>query len=164
MSKYEHHQSHFKLRKFLLGFFIVQKQWDPNFLLLCISFLLCKDLQPYSHDRFSKILITFFVKKIITYKTYVEEKHVESILETLENMTKTIIQFEYLQAYSHNCFSKISRTFYASRNLWIIIAFLQRTLKIKLFVLTNTLLQYIPLLALADRQNHRQRVKYTRYT
>ncbi len=31
----------FNLRKFLLGFFITQKQWDPNFLLLCISFLLC---------------------------------------------------------------------------------------------------------------------------
>ncbi len=54
MSKYKHHQSHFDLRKFLLGFFILQKQVDPNFLLLCISFLLCIDLQPYSHDGFSK--------------------------------------------------------------------------------------------------------------
>jgi hypothetical protein len=26
MSKYKHHQSHFNLRKFLLGFFILQKQ------------------------------------------------------------------------------------------------------------------------------------------
>jgi hypothetical protein len=26
MSKHEHHQSHFNLRKFLLGFFILQKQ------------------------------------------------------------------------------------------------------------------------------------------
>ncbi len=26
VSKYEHHQSHFNLRKFLLGFFILQKQ------------------------------------------------------------------------------------------------------------------------------------------
>ncbi len=34
MSKYKHHQSHFNLRKFLLCFFISQKQWDPNFLLL----------------------------------------------------------------------------------------------------------------------------------
>ncbi len=54
VSKYEHHQSHFNLRKFLLGFFILQKQLDPNFLLLRISFLLCMDLQPYSHDHFSK--------------------------------------------------------------------------------------------------------------
>ncbi len=28
---------------------------------------------PYSHDRFSKILRTFFVKKMIPYKTYVRE-------------------------------------------------------------------------------------------
>ncbi len=41
VSKKEHHQSHFNLRKFLLGFFILQKQWDPNFLVVCISFLLC---------------------------------------------------------------------------------------------------------------------------
>ncbi len=34
----------FNLRKFLFGFFILQEQWDPNFLLLCISFLLCMDL------------------------------------------------------------------------------------------------------------------------
>jgi hypothetical protein len=110
VSKYEHHQSHFNLRKFLLGFFISQKQWDPNFLLLCISFFLCIDLQSYSHDRFSKILRTFFV----------------------------------------------------SRNYWIIVVFLQRTLKEKLpFVLINTLLLRIPLLALADERNYGQRSKYT---
>ncbi len=63
VSKYEHHQSHFNLVKFLLGFFILQKQWDPNFLLLCIPFLLCIDLQPYSHDRFSKISRTFFASR-----------------------------------------------------------------------------------------------------
>ncbi len=60
VSKYEHHQSHFDLRKFLLGFFILQKQWDSNFLLLCISLLLCMDLQSYSHDCFSKISRTLF--------------------------------------------------------------------------------------------------------
>ncbi len=108
MSKFEHHQSHFNLRKFLLGFFTLQKQWDPNFLLLCISFLLCMDLQPYSHDSFSKI----------------------------------------------------SRTFFASRNWWIIVVFLQRTPKEKLpFVLINTLYLHIPLLALTDRQNDRQTEK-----
>ncbi len=106
MSKYEHHQSHFNLRKILLGFFLFQKQWDPKFLLLCISLLHCIGLQPYSHDRFSKIL----------------------------------------------------RTFVASRKKWIIVVFLQRTLKDKLpFVLINTLLLLIPLLALTDRQNDRQR-------
>jgi hypothetical protein len=52
VSKYKHQQSHFNLRKFLLGFFILQIQWDQNFLLLCISFLLCMDLQPYSNDSF----------------------------------------------------------------------------------------------------------------
>jgi hypothetical protein len=60
MSKYKHHQSHFNLRKFLLGFFILQKQWYPNFLLLCISFLVCMDLQPYRHNQFSKISRTLF--------------------------------------------------------------------------------------------------------
>jgi hypothetical protein len=35
---------HFNLRKFLFGFFILQNQLDPYFLLLCISFLLCMDL------------------------------------------------------------------------------------------------------------------------
>ncbi len=111
MSKYEHHQSHFNLRKFLLGFFILQKQWDPNFLLLCISFLLCMDLQPSSH----------------------------------------------------NCFSKISRTSFASRNYWIIVVLLQCMLKEKLpFVLISTLLLHIPLLALTDRQNYWWRNKYTR--
>ncbi len=110
MSKYEHHQSHFKLRKFLLGFFILQKQLDPNFLLLFVSFLFCMDLQPYSHDPFSKI----------------------------------------------------SRTFFAGRNLWIIVEFLQCTLKEKLpFVLVNTLLLHLPLLALTDRQNDGQKNEYT---
>ncbi len=108
MSKYEHHQSHFNRRKFLFGFFILQKQWVPNFLLLCISFLLCIDLQPYSND----------------------------------------------------CFSKISRTFFASRNQWIIVVFLQRTLKEKLpFVLINTLLLHILLLALTHRQTEWQTEK-----
>jgi hypothetical protein len=74
--------------------------WDPNFLILRISYLHCMDLQPYSHDRFSKI----------------------------------------------------SRLLCASRNLWIIVVFLQRTRKEKLpFILINTLLFHISLLALTDR-------------
>ncbi len=57
-----------------------------------------------------------------------------------------------LQPYSHNSFSKISRAFFASRNQWIIVVFLQCRLKVKLpFVLINTLLLRIPLLALTDR-------------
>ncbi len=60
VSKYKHHQSHFNLRKYLLGFFILQNQLDPNFLLLCISFLLSMDLQPYSNDCLSKISRTLF--------------------------------------------------------------------------------------------------------
>ncbi len=63
---------------------------------------------------------------------------------------------ELLQPFNCNHFSKISRIFYASRKLWIIVVFLQCTLyeKLPLF-LENTLLLYIPLLALTDRQNHR---------
>jgi hypothetical protein len=58
-----------------------------------------------------------------------------------------------LQPYSHDCFSKISRTFFSSRNYSIIVVFLQRTRKEKVpFILINTLLLHIPLLAL----NHRQ--------
>ncbi len=65
---------------------------------------------------YQKISRTFFVQNLIPYKTYVREEHVESILGTHENMTKKSIQFENLQAYSHDHFSKIPRTFCASRN------------------------------------------------
>ncbi len=62
-----------------------------------------------------------------------------------------------LQPYNHDSFSKILRASFASRNWWIIIVFLQRTLKEKLpFVLINTLLLHIPLLALSDRQTELQ--------
>ncbi len=54
-----------------------------------------------------------------------------------------------LQPYSHDRFSKISRTFFASRNQCIIVVFLQITRKEKSpFVLINTLLLNIPLSAL----------------
>jgi hypothetical protein len=62
-----------------------------------------------------------------------------------------------LQPYSHDRFSKILRAFCASRNWWIIIVYLQRTLKEKFpFVLINTLLLHIPLLAHTDRQTEWQ--------
>ncbi len=54
--------------------------------------------------------------------------------------------------------SKISRTFFESRNKWIIVVFLQRTLTEKLqFVLINTLVLHIPLLALTHPQTKLQR-------
>jgi hypothetical protein len=37
-----------------------------------------------------KISRTFFVQNSIPYKTYVQEKHVESILGTCQNMTKKV--------------------------------------------------------------------------
>ncbi len=56
-----------------------------------------------------------------------------------------------LHPYSHDRFSKLSRLFFASRNMWIIVVFLQQTLKEKSpFVLINTLLLHIPVLALTD--------------
>ncbi len=56
-------------------------------------------------------------------------------------------------SHSHDHFSKILRTFFASRNYWIIIVFLQCTQNEKLpFVLINTLLLHIPLLALTHPQ------------
>ncbi len=74
-----------------------------------------------------------------------------------------------LQPNSHDHFSKILRTFYASSKSWIIVVFLLRTLKEKLPIfLINTFLLHIPCLALTDRQNYRgtelQRNKYTRCT
>jgi hypothetical protein len=63
-----------------------------------------------------------------------------------------------LQPYSHDRFSKIWRTFFASRR--IIVLFLQRTPKEKLpFVLINTLLLHIPLLALTHGQTELQTEK-----
>jgi hypothetical protein len=74
---------------------------------------------------------------------------------------------DLVQPNSRYCFSKILRTFYASRKSWKIVVFLLATLKEKLPIfLINTLLLLIPLLVLTDRQNYRwtelQRNKYTR--
>ncbi len=121
--------------------FLYKKMWIYNFSVTIVS---------------QKISRTFFVKNSIPYKTYIREKHLESILGTRKNMTKkvfnlntyrltvTIISQKYqelsvmivsqkyqdlLQPNSHDRFSKISRTFYASRKLWIIVVFLLRMLK-----------------------------------
>ncbi len=87
------------------------------------------------------------------------------------SLTITIVSQKYqdlLQPNSHDCFSKISRTFYASRKSWIIVVFLLCTLNEKLPIfLINTLILHIPLLALTDGQNYRwtelHRNEYTRY-
>ncbi len=64
---------------------------------------------------------------------------------------------------SHDSFSKILRTFYASRKLWIIVVFLLCTHKEKLPIfLIVTYLLHIPLLALTDRQNDGRKNEYTR--
>ena len=69
---------------------------------------------------------------------------------------------DLFQPFSCDCFSKISRIFYSSRKSWIIVLFLQCTLKPKLlFILINSPLLHIPLLALTDRRNHGQRNEYT---
>ncbi len=66
---------------------------------------------PYSHDCVSKILRTFFVKKMIHIKL-------------TSKKTNSFLFCMYLQPYSHYCFSKISR---------ILFDFLNNTYWISLF-------------------------------
>ncbi len=68
---------HFNLRKFLLGLYILQKQLDPNFLLLCISFLLCMDLQPSIHDHFFKNIKNFLCKQKLVNNRSIPSMHAE---------------------------------------------------------------------------------------
>ncbi len=69
---------------------------------------------------------------------------------------------DLFQPFSCDCFSKISRILYAGTKSWIIVVFLWCTLyEILPIFLINTLLLYIPLLALTDRQKDRQRNEYT---
>ncbi len=91
----------FNLRKFLLGFFILQKQWDPNFLLLCISFFLCVDLQPYSHDCFSKILKTLFDFWNNTYWVSLFERNNLLIFRTGVPCFSVILFYSTLLALTH---------------------------------------------------------------
>ncbi len=76
------------------------------------------------------------------------------------SLTITIVSQKYpdlLQPISQYCFSKILRTFYASRKSLIILVFLLCTLKEKLPIfLINILLLHIPLLALTHRRNYRE--------
>ena len=92
------------------------------------------DLQLYSHDSFSKILRTFFVKKLIPYKTNVHKK------------TNSFLLCMDLQPYSHDCFSKISRTLFDFLNNTYWVSFFQRN-NLLIFwtgfpVSRNTLLLY----------------------
>ncbi len=74
MSKYEHHQSHFHLRKFLLGFFILQKQWDPNFLLVCISFLLCTTVPIFSGSNFFRSYVSTIIGACVKIRTLIMKR------------------------------------------------------------------------------------------
>ncbi len=100
-------------------------------------------LHPYSHNPFSNISRPFCG----SHNWWIIIVFLQS-----NSLRITIVSQKYqdlLQPYSCDRFSKISITFYASRKPWIIVVFLQRTLKEKLHIfLVNTLLLYIPLLAL----------------
>jgi hypothetical protein len=56
--------------KCLSRFMIFEKQLASQniFLLLCVTFFLCMDLQPYSHDCYSKILETILIGFFILEK------------------------------------------------------------------------------------------------
>ncbi len=81
------------LRKFLLGFFILQKQQDPNFL----------------HDCFSKISRTFFIQKCgsTTLQSLSFLKNIEILCKWKLVNNHTIPSKQ--QFHNHDSFSKISR-------------------------------------------------------
>ncbi len=58
--------------------FLYKKMWIYNFTVTIV---------------FQQISRTFFVQNLIPYKTYIEEKHVESILRTCKNMTKKVFNW-----------------------------------------------------------------------
>jgi hypothetical protein len=133
--------------------------YDPNFLLLLVSFLYSIDLHPYSHYRFLKISRPFCGS---------QNRWIIVVFLQSNSLRITIVSQKYwdlLQPYSHNHFSKILRTFYASKKILnnCSIPSTHAEKKLPIFLI-NTPLLYIPLLALTDRQNHRQRNKYTCYT
>ncbi len=96
--------------------------WNPNFLLLHVSFFFSINQHHYNHDHFSKISRSFCGIRnwwiiIVFFKT------------TVSNLQYFLKKYrDLLQPFHCNCFSKISRIFYASRKSWIIVLFLQRTL------------------------------------
>ncbi len=101
--KCKHLQSYFDFLKnaYPVSLFLRNNSRAKNiFLLLCVAFFLCMDLQPYSHDCYSKMLETILIGFFI-----------------LEKKLANILLFLFL---------------------------------------INSLLLYIPLLALADRQTDRE--------
>ncbi len=124
----------------------------------------------------SKLSITVYLSLVLYRSTSLQSllflKNIKTFLckqKLVNNCSIPLTQ----QPYNHDSFSKISadysltvtivsqkisRTFYASRNQRIIVVFLQCMLKDKLPIfLINTLILYIPLLALTDGRNHRWR-------
>jgi hypothetical protein len=94
--------------------------WNPNILLPHISFFFSINQHRHNHDRFSKIsrsfcgtrnwwiIIVFFLRQQCQiYDVF--SKHIE----TLSNLSVAMVSL------------KISRIFYASGKLWIILLFLQ---------------------------------------
>ncbi len=71
-----------------------------------------------------------------------------------------------LQSYSHNSFSKISRILFDFRNTTYWVSLFQRNNSLMFWTgvsCFSVTLFYSTLLALTDRQNYRQRVKYTHF-
>ncbi len=68
--------------KILIGFLYFTETMRSKLPLLCTSFLLCMDLQPYSHDCFSKISRTLFDFRNNTYwVSFFLEKQLANILD-----------------------------------------------------------------------------------
>ena len=93
---------------------------------------------PYSHDRFSKISRNFFVKKMIPYKTYVWEDQL--FLALYGSTTIQSLFLKYIKNFVWFPKQYLLGFFILERNLF--------------FFLINTLLLYIPLLALTDERNY----------
>ncbi len=103
----------------------------------------------YSHDRFSKIWRTFFVKKMIPYKpTY---KKTISFLLCMD-----------LQPYSHDCFAKNTNNFVWFPKHYLLGFFIFDKFQTGVPCFSITLF-YSTLLALTHGQNYRQRNEYTRF-
>jgi hypothetical protein len=107
--KCKHRQSHFDFlnNAYWVSFFkrnnLLAKiyfSWDPNFLLLCISYLYCIHLHPHNHYCFSKILRPFCASR---------NWWIIVVFLQCNSLTITIVSQKYwdlLQPYSNDRFSK----------------------------------------------------------
>ncbi len=102
---------------------------------------------PYSHDRFSKILRIFFVKKWSPIKPTYEK-------------TNSFLLCMDLQQYSHNYFSNNIENFVWFPKQYLLGFFILEKFWTGVSCFSVTLF-YSTLLALTDGQNHRQRNEYT---